>query len=658
MRWMVVLLAACTAGTGELPDVVDSSVRVSPCAADGDDQPSGAAELTPGIPTTRLLCPVGDHDWLRVSLPEGAGLLGIELSLPDSGSTRVQPTYTVWDSAGEVVLATPRPGEHAQIGAPLQVFHPAPSDTVLIQIGDQSDDAADPEVAYTLTVTARTEPDANERNDGPLQATPYTSGRSEGFVASRGDEDWYAVPSSAAGLLEVRFDAPPLAWTPSLQVISPTDQVILAVEVPTAVIQPTSLRWRVALEGTGAHHVVVSAAAGEDHDPEVGYDLELIPTEDPDAFEPNDHPTLASDQGLGLCGDDWDAVADHTAFLAAAGDIDWYRVGLQGCDPGVLEATVTLDDPDGAPLSFQPELRAVRAVADAPCAIDQDCTELPRTCGHDLDCEGVGNLCTGNGQCAGAGVCLPDGLCGANLLVEIAPVGVTDQLTLSAPLRDLDEVWVTVADHQGDAWMDGGYHLDIATRADPDPFEPNDVYTAGPPTSANSSRHDDRAAELPVHDCTTGDCCDADTWEEGFIASRYDQDWFRYRHPCPGGDCMLRMHWRFDAGPVDVFTQVYRGTSLWFDFLTGTRELVHQNARAGEFGGLTASDECFYAYNGHNGNPYWYHLVLRDTVYVNSQDRQGGSWDWSADQGYGVCLEKLADSCFVPCTLTQGGCTP
>jgi len=119
---------------------------------------------------------------------------------------------------------------------------------------------------------------------------------------------------------------------------------------------------------------------------------------------------------------------------------------------------------------------------------------------------------------------------------------------------------------------------------------------------------------------------------------------------------MVRVNYEFDEGPVDFYLQVYEGEELWFDNLADTTDTGEQPARSGTFGGLSSDDYCFYAYQGHTGDPFYYYLPVRDTVYVAEGQEDDGNWDWSTEQAYRLCVEKIADGCVDPCFLYDDGC--
>ncbi|MEM6931886.1 MAG: hypothetical protein AAF602_33445, partial [Myxococcota bacterium] len=397
------------------------------------------------------------------------------------------------------------------------------------------------------------------------------------------------------------------------------------------------------------------------------YQLSLALGEDPDDNEPNDHPGSATELLTATCGGAWSNLEQNGGFIATSGDIDWFALDLSECARGLVEAAVDFDGT--LPAGFQAELRLLRAHDASVCTLDQDCVALNERCTTDEDCGTLGNSCGLNGFCEGAGVCLPNQRCGANLLVERAETGSEGQVDLSAPLFDAGPVWLGVSDNRGDAESpDVPYQVQARVRTDPDDNEPNNFYTAGPPTASQSSAHDDFAVEIPVHNCVDPDptdtgmpqlprvCCTDVPWTEGALSYDYDQDWFRYAHPCPDEDCMVRLHVEVDAGPVDTFVQVWRRTSLFFDGITLVEDTGNQGAIDVSFGGLDPTDECFYAFQGHNGNPYWYHVSLRDTIFAGNGAPTGGTWDHDETQGYRICVEKIANECVDPCVLYPNGC--
>jgi hypothetical protein len=243
------------------------------------------------------------------------------------------------------------------------------------------------------------------------------------------------------------------------------------------------------------------------------------------------------------------------------------------------------------------------------------------------------------------------------------------KVNLCAPLFGLSRMFVAVSDFHGDAYsLTNPYSVSARTRKDPDALEPTEVYTAGPPSpDDDASLHQQLAVELPMHDCTEEadggpSCCDpaaSDTWVQGRLSYTYDQDWYKYIHPCPLEDCMVKIYYDFDEGPTDIYMQVFLYNNSWFDNLSDTVDLANQPAKTGYFGGLDPKDYCFYAFHEHQGDPFWYYLSVRDTIFVSEDEVENGTWDWSPDQVYRICVEKAASTCVEPpCKIYDNGCGP
>lgn len=117
---------------------------------------------------------------------------------------------------------------------------------------------------------------------------------------------------------------------------------------------------------------------------------------------------------------------------------------------------------------------------------------------------------------------------------------------------------------------------------------------------------------------------------------------------------MVRILYEIDEGPVDTYFRVFHGGSMWYDNLASVMEQTTQSAVSSAYGGLAATDDCFYAYNGHGDS---YYLSVRDTIFVDDNEPLGGQWDWSVGQHYRFCIEKVAAGCQSPCQYYEGsGC--
>ena len=146
---------------------------------------------------------------------------------------------------------------------------------------------------------------------------------------------------------------------------------------------------------------------------------------------------------------------------------------------------------------------------------------------------------------------------------------------------------------------------------------------------------------MPVDGLLPTSCSSSNAqWTEGVISYEDDQDFFSYRHPCPGEDCMIKIYYEIDEGPVDFLWQIYQHNNLWFDPIVPVSEIPVNAAISGVFGGLNAGDQCFYAWQGHSMNgTFYYTLSIRDLRPKR---------DWSSEQKYRFCIEKAGNGCFEP----------
>jgi hypothetical protein len=381
------------------------------------------------------------------------------------------------------------------------------------------------------------------------------------------------------------------------------------------------------------------------------YNLQLSVQPDPDLHEANDIPAEAT----ALAG------SPLTGYLAASNDIDWFAATIGGNE--IIEVDVIFDNQATLPDDLQASIRMMYtpAVLDGgkTCILDQECQALSKPCGNELDCAGIGNTCLATNLCAGAGVCL-GGMCAANIITEWADERVggvinpnRGTVALAAPTFGATTVYVAVQDYHANAYsISHSYTINLDLNSDPDPYEPSEVYTGGPPQADhNNSRHMAMASEVSVYGPGG---CGGGTWTTGYVSYTYDQDWFKYEHPCPGEACMLRFHYDFDAGPVDFYAQIYRNGSSWMDNLTDTVDLVNQPATGPLYFGDPS--HCYYAYNGDGtllpdggvGASFYYYINIRDMIYRDTNP-EGGTWDWSSAQPYRFCIEEVAQGCLDPC---------
>ncbi len=637
------------------------------CAWDEYNSADTAGTLTLGTATTGYLCPYEDQDWYQFTVGAGSSLVTVLLVI-DAPVSPVDPTYTIWSEGGEENLASPDSTEAAMPTVPLQITHNLGSGNYLIVVRDRAADGEDTRHPYQLTVTAGNDADTNEPNNTSDAATAAgTSLDADGYLSYRGDEDWYAITANDRDLVIVDLTMPAGGIQPAFRIVDGSGAELASQSNPGGAREATALNYVQALATAGTYYVVVYDDDNKDSDGSTSYNLQLSVVPDPDDNESND--TVASSTTLAEPG------THFTPYLASTDDIDWYAVDSDPSDR-IIQVDVVFDDATPLPEDLQAAIRLVYAPADPSgktCDIDQDCQVLNRECDNELDCAGIGNTCLVTGYCAGAGICLPEGRCGANIITEWAKEyvgGVINpnrgSVSLAAPTGGADTIYVAVQDYHANASsLTHSYDVMLSyLGADPDTREPSAVYTAGPPQGDHDNAlHMALASEVDVYGPNG---CSSGAWTTGVISYTYDQDWYMYEHPCPEEACMLEFHYDFSvAGPVDFYAQVYRPTysmsNSWMDNLTDTVDVAADQAKSGSFGGYPSATYCYYAYNGDGElsdagpvDPYYYYINIRDMIYRDANP-EGGTWDWDREQPYRFCIEMDTLGCELPCTDYDDG---
>lgn len=665
---MATALIGCKSDAPSGPTNTDLDDTLGPCDWDKDnDVPEGATAVTLDMPLEGFVCPLSDQDWFSLSIPEGADLLKVDLQQAGPNAS-INPVYTVFATDGEAIVAAPNNTESAAVDAPLIVVHGLDAGEYFIRVMDQANDRMDKSHPYTLTVSALTDKDTHEPNNDAASAAATSGGDLTGYLSFRGDEDWYKIESTARGLLQVAMSTASGA-APSYRIVNAEGDIVVERKNDKGI---ASYDFYDSLADAGIYNIVVYFEDPLRFDTEVSYEMNLSIAPDPDTNEGNDTPdeaTRLSDTPI-ACGATWSEWVTSTGYIASSGDIDWYKVDLTGTENGLIEVEVVFADQNAMPENMEPSVRLIYPVAGDTCFAHQECQELNTTCTVDIDCSKLGNTCLNSGYCAGSGSCMPGGNCGATLIAATSAVEVSSNpdastthpnrgtVRVAAPLFGETEMYIAVEDYQGNAQSaTAQYTVRVRVTTETDTHEPSEVYMNRPASQdEDMSPYQVLATSVPVHDCTAADCCGVDTWIDGAISYTYDQDWYRYEHPCPDADCMVRIHYEVDGGEVDALMVVYVGGALWYDaIIPSVSDDGNQAAKSGVYGGLAETDKCFYAYRDHEG----YYFGVRDTNNVSGGNGDNGTWDWNRDQHYRFCIEKIADTCLAPCiNYEETGCGP
>jgi len=661
-------LGACPTSTQNGPDVQEDYIGSPTCTFDDSEDHTVTTALELGVESAgHWLCPTKDTDWFTFTTGANDSLVTIKLEV-DGDLSPVQPIYAVWsiaaDGSPDTATASPPP---ELIGQPLEVTHCMDPGQYLLVVRDHNDDGQDLRRSYKLSVETAPDPDPAEPNDSTDRAIPMSASTPvTGSIACRGDDDYYALDVPSGTLLRVRFDVPQTAYEPSIRITDVEGNVVLNEINLSGTVEETAVDRYAVVPGAGTYYVIVGDDDGLHADPETNYTITIDFLQDDDPNEPNQTPTLAtplSDTAAPCTAIAWGQWYTATGNIGAPGDVDYFVLPTAVCSgtAALLEAELEFDTSGLSAAqqwdvlnNVQASLTHVIQHLETSCEKDVDCQVLNRPCEDNWDCAGLFNNCLPQGLCAGAATCLPDALCGANRMADNAELPADqsgnpppNRAHFTVPIASGRPQYLRVSDFQGDGAAPGtSYTLRVRFRQENDANEPNNYFSPFLNDAfADSEAHIERAVPVPVWNCDAGECCtDPSRWTEGRIGYTTDVDWFYYQHPCPGMDCMVRVNLEYDAGPVDPVVTIFRSqTDPWFDI--GADELANQSAGSLVLGGLQPTDRCFYAFKGHEGTPYNYYLLVADRLQ---------ELDWSSDQEYRFCVEKLADGCLEPCELGEG----
>ncbi len=671
------ILPACSS-KDEDPEEIEPTE--ADCERDDQNEPATAAPLTADA-SSGFICPKDDRDWYSLSIPDTDQLVSVSLGMTVPLSP-VDVTYSIFslDEAGEpdVAVAQP-PSDEVDVGVQLDIAHCIDPGEYLMVVRDQGDDTFDNRNQYALSVTTAPDPDMSEPNE-TLETAQAIAQPVTGYIACRGDEDWYSIQVPDQNRLVVRLTSPITDYQPRVRIVDTMGNVITDAENAASATSETNIELTQVLPGAGTYYVQVTDNDGKEADPSVPYRLEVEGVTDIDPNEPNDNPETATPVAGAPVDCSGSQEFTFTGSVGSPGDDDWFRVPLTGCANGIIEADIEFDTSglSGEALwEFNGEVQAsvtlVRPHGPSACADDTDCNTLQISCDGPLDCAGYFETCLGQGLCAGSSACLPEGMCGANQMQrryecpatssECRPGSGTppeNQARLAAPLFGDDFVYLRVSDFQSNgAAPDRLYNLTVRVLGDPDTNEPNNF-----PLNEISPTYErsDLAANpqaITVRDCTEGDCCNGNE-VSGVISYDSDVDWFRFPHPCPGEDCTLRLVWNTEAGPTDIAINVYRnGGGNWRPAREPDQEDM-QAADSGFVGGAAAmANGCFYAYQTHDPAGYLVEVRDRFALFSDEVNVDPQSRDWSTGQSYSFCVEKVSNVCEEPpCQVYENGCGP
>ncbi len=607
---------------GEIDDPGLDNFGEGLCEADDTDEQHPGV-LTVGEEIVEYVCTPGDQDWYAFDIPAATPLVIYKLTTDVQFTTVTYRVALISDAGGTVAGGVDPDAGRRPVNIQGVAYASGGGHRVLVE--NVAGIATDEENPYHLLVELLADPDPAEPNDGPEEATAL-SGCAEGYLAFLGDEDWYSFDVGAGQVVtvELRGASADGSIEPVYEIRPEGSSEAVAGGQGGAAhaLPPGSYRLRVKDEGDGS-------------DLENGYEVCVSMAAEADPFEGplrNDRPSEDSAE-LGTEG------CETGGRIGSLGDRDWYRVqppeGTSPSSPSVFEARVQLEAPTERGLELA--LSLVKPHPQSPCAVDEDCLLLRGACRGQWDCPSFVCDRTAN-QCSGAGVCLPQGVCGATVWSSTLDDfdAQTTALTVRAPIFDPGDHWLLVHDFQDDEWDETvAYQVCWQALEETDANEPNGAWTpyGREDAGAAAGRSADRARRLPgevVRNDVTGEIESVRfPCARGVISYPGDTDWFALPFPAEADQPTQTWHFEFaysDSGsPLTLQYLLAAGTAG--NWVVGWEEGRTDPLVGGAIPatGIWGRAECAYAC--HNmPRPFW--LMVAEPARAN----------WDPDNSYEVCL--------------------
>lgn len=319
--------------------------------SDGNEPNDSSAEataLTLGTPVSGAIETQGDSDWFKVDLMEGRRV-GIEVSAPETGA--VTHRWTLFGPDGTTAIAQ---GLEGQPGWGQDVRPVRASGTHFLRVEDDDAQQGESGRLYTVRLVDLEEPDANEaggRNDTMATASVVSPGSVvEGYLASSGDIDWFAIDVPAASeaspaLLEARVayaSGSPVELR--MVVFEPDGQTLVCERRDGDLCRavrlirdgqgedgPTALATAHPVTAPGRYLVTIQDLQNDEVEDGVPYQLTVsLPTE-PDAFEGYQGDGRGAARLVPAQSSTTGAVIEFPwveGYISYAGDTDWYAFDL------------------------------------------------------------------------------------------------------------------------------------------------------------------------------------------------------------------------------------------------------------------------------------------------------------------------------------------
>ncbi len=669
------ILALAALGCGESESVDDGGTgwTPTPSCPNGVDPAvdlASALSLSEGATAKGHVCPAGDKDYFKITVPSGKKLVKIDLQAVVA-NTPVDLTYRLMDSQGGLVAQAPiwtasGPRRYSE-------NHCAGPGTYYVLVNDDGNDEKDGNNGYQISFKTLADPDTYEGNNTTAVAKGSTG--QPGYISCAGDVDYYKVDAAAGKLLDLKLTNKGATDVDLKYTIYDNGGKILGGQVnANGATGVTSLGAVHALPKAGTYYVAVEDDGGEDSDPALGYSLALNLLDEPDANDKptrNDSPATATSLGTYSCG----AMQTFTitgAQIASQADADYYKVHVNNCsDMVVMEVDVNFNGSS----KVDPTVAYIYPHGQTSCSSDTCCRVLNKSCASQdlIDCLRVTHSCVAKGEtycnnkdcesyppslscasemmCAGATVCLPSGKCGAEQAVRYDSDGSDGARVRTAhPLFVKGADWyIRVSDLKGDDYDLGKrYNLTVKVRTDPDGARELDseYFSELPGEYLKIDTLDYHVPMAQKYATSLGTIAlNQPVTVTGYLSYEGDYDWFKFDSPCSGDYCVMKATYSYTGTGCPVGSVRNKDGKI-YDGL----EFVFEVRKGGSSGSLKDSWPATPTTNqgGVFGPPNTCFLGTGSTsYYLAIYDLGYNMWSWTC--GYSVRLELIYDSCQAPC---------
>jgi hypothetical protein len=242
-----------------------------------------ATALAAGQPGTGFIASEGDEDWWKVDAP-GETLIQWKRSSAPATSSNVDYHMEIFPARGDASLDSVVMGDGSGgITSLKTVVYGADAGSYFARIRDNGDDDYDTTQPYHVTATLIAVPDAQNEPNGNMNgdtnrtlatALPFRT-PVRGWIAWRGDQDWYKVQAPAAGRVTIELSTTATSTDVDYRIaLADAQGQEIGQEVDGDGSDGiTRLRLQAQVPAAGTYFLVVSDNGDENYDYQNGYTL-------------------------------------------------------------------------------------------------------------------------------------------------------------------------------------------------------------------------------------------------------------------------------------------------------------------------------------------------------------------------------------------------